>query len=131
MSAKTKTTGTPSRPASPAKEKAIGTPKKATKTEATEDTNVVPIETKETERYEWGGKYAECTECHETTRKHYSGGQCTRCYTEKRNAKLGLGKYNPETNARRLERLTAKEEKLVAQLSELRVQMRELSKKSA
>lgn len=138
MSSKKKSTGTPS--------KAKGTSKKSTDTTTTTTTteapmtattatdtdtdNVVPIKD-ETPRHEWGGKHAECTECGTTALKHYSGGQCTRCYTEKRNAKLGLGKYNPETNARRLERLTAKADKLQAQLSEVRAQMKELEKKSA
>lgn len=89
------------------------------------------VELVKEERHEWGGKHACCKECGTTELKHYSGGSCTRCYTEARNKKLGLGTYNPETRARKLERVEARMEKLEAELAELRAKKAELSKKSA
>lgn len=42
-----------------------------------------------------------CIICGQTDRKHYSGGQCTRCYTIARNKRLGIDK---EREAKRKER---------------------------
>lgn len=93
---------------------------------STDTTNVIEIESPK-----WNSKYEKCTECGTTDLKHYSGGSCTRCYTEKRNEKLGLGKYNKETQERKLERTNARIEKLENELKELKAQKKELSKISA
>lgn len=78
-------------------------------------------------RHEWSnGKYAACKECGETTHKHYSGGSCTRCYTERRNKRLGLGKYNPEMARRKAERVEVRINRMEAKLAELKAQRDEL-----
>ncbi len=60
---------------------------------------------------EWYPGYPKgCTECKGTDRKHYSGGKCTRCYTEARNKRLiAEGKMiDPEVKKQEREAAKAK-----------------------
>lgn len=77
--------------------------------------------------YAWNTKYEACTECKGTERKHYSGGLCTHCYTQQRNARLKLHTYNPETQARKLEKLDVRIQRMEAELKKLKAQRKELT----
>lgn len=99
-----------------------------TKTEVVEAPIETPVVTEETTENKWHSKYDACKECNETTHKHYSGGSCTRCYTIRRNQKLGLGLFNPETQTRKLEKLDDRIAKAEASLASLKASRKELQK---
>ena len=117
-------TKTASKSKSKTNTKTVKTPAPSAPTTATVETEETSETTAPTPqvKHEWGGKYAECTQCGGTERKHYSGGLCTRCYTEKRNEKLGLGTHNKETQARKAERLAERIARMEDQLKELKAQ---------
>ena len=67
----------------------------------------------------WSSKYEKCKECGTTERKHYSGGSCTRCYTQRRNARLGIGTFSSENIEKKMEYTDRKIQELKYKLKEL------------
>lgn len=67
----------------------------------------------------WNSKYEQCKECGTTERKHYSGGSCTRCYTTRRNARLGIGTFSSENIEKKMEYTDRKIQEMKYKLKEL------------
>ena len=67
----------------------------------------------------WNSKYEKCVECGTTERKHYSGGSCTRCYTIRRNKRLGIGTFSTENVEKKMEYTDRKIQELKYKLKEL------------
>lgn len=67
----------------------------------------------------WNSKYEKCVECGTTERKHYSGGSCTRCYTDRRNERLGIGKFSSENIEKKMQYNERKIMELKYKLKEL------------
>lgn len=67
----------------------------------------------------WNSKYEQCKECGTTERKHYSGGSCTRCYTTRRNERLGIGTSSPQSLEKRVQYCDRKIEELKYKLKEM------------
>lgn len=83
----------------------------------------------------WNSKYEKCVKCKTTERKHYSGGLCTRCYTEKRNKRLGIGTFSSENiekkmqyNERKIMELKYKLKELLDEREVLEAKLKELEK---
>lgn len=83
----------------------------------------------------WSSKYEQCKECGTTERKHYSGGSCTRCYTTRRNARLGIGTFSSENiekkmeyNNRKIEEAKYKLKELLDERDALQLKFKELEK---
>ena len=74
----------------------------------------------------WSEKHPKCGTCGLTERKRYSGSSCTKCYTEARNERLGIGKDSPEARAKRAQRLEDKILTLEAQLKMAKAELKEL-----
>ena len=67
----------------------------------------------------WNSKYEKCVECGTTERKHYSGGSCTRCYTTRRNERLGIGTFSTENIEKKMEYNNRKIQEMKYKLKEL------------
>lgn len=98
------------------------------------DTNLETLDLSNVKKV-WNTKYEKCVVCDTTERKHYSGGQCTRCYTTARNERLGIGTFSNESvekkiqyNTRKIEELKYKLKELLDEREVLNVRLKEMKK---
>ena len=88
---------------------------------ATQKKNVETVETLDLSDVKkvWNSKYEKCVECGTTERKHYSGGSCTRCYTVRRNQRLGIGTFDSSNIEKKIEYTDRKIQEMKYKLKEL------------
>lgn len=89
-----------------------------TKAQKKNSTDVETLDLSDVQKV-WSTKYAQCKECGTTERKHYSGGSCTRCYTTRRNARLGIGTFSSENIEKKMEYMDRKIQEMKYKLKEL------------
>lgn len=82
------------------------------------NTNIESLDLSDVKKV-WNSKYEQCVECGTQERKHYSGGSCTRCYTTRRNARLGIGTFSSESITKKLEYNNRKIQEMKYKLKEL------------
>jgi tRNA(Ile2) C34 agmatinyltransferase TiaS len=74
----------------------------------------------------WSPKHPKCKTCGKKELKRYSGSSCSKCYTEARNARLGIGKDSPEAAAKRLKTLETKVTETEMLLAALKAELKKL-----
>lgn len=82
------------------------------------DTNIESLDLSDVKKV-WNSKYEQCVECGTTERKHYSGGSCTRCYTTRRNERLGIGTFSTTSITKKMEYNERKIQEMKYKLKEL------------